>query len=127
VDVVALRHRDWVDRPNRQSVAPARPSGMKLRLPPNNGFMRERPEDRPEHAAYRARVIDADRAAERLVEGLRKNEPWANRLAAFLERATGTTRPACHCDQCAEGLPLRPVGLTEAQTAYTVRPWPEPT
>lgn len=71
---------------------------MKLRLPPNNGGMRQRPEDRPEHAAYRDRVIEADQTAARIVEGLRREEPWAIRLAAFLERLTGTTRPECHCD-----------------------------
>lgn len=72
---------------------------MKLRAHFHNGDMSQRPTHPPEHADYRARVLDADKAAERIVEGLRTNEPWALRLAAHLERVTGTTMPVCDCDE----------------------------
>jgi hypothetical protein len=75
---------------------------MKLPARFHNGVMNHRPMQSPEHADYRTRVIEADRAAERLLQGLRKNEPWAIRLAAHFERVTGTTRPVCYCDECAQ-------------------------
>jgi hypothetical protein len=62
--------------------------------------MRRRPDPHPEHADYRARVIEADRAATRMVEGLRRREPWALRMAAWMEERTGERCPECHCDEC---------------------------
>ena len=62
--------------------------------------MQRRPDPHPEHAGYRARVIEADRAATRIVEGLRRREPWALRLAAWMEERTGERCPECHCDEC---------------------------
>lgn len=67
----------------------------------NGGMSRERPTSHLEHADYRAKVIDADRAAERLAVGFHNGEPWAFRFVEYLEKLLG--RPLPPCDECGRG------------------------
>lgn len=87
--------------------------------------MRRRPDSHPEHAGYRTRVIKADRAATRIVEGLRRGEPWALRLAAWMEEQTGERCPECHCDECTAAFSGGTGGMvtTDDSTGATPSAW----
>lgn len=76
--------------------------------------MSERPPQNPSDGAYRRKILEADAAAARLVEGLKNNEPWAFRVAAFLVEAAGDG--PMRCENC---------GKTMAEHDAMAHCWPE--